>query len=191
MYNYSLKIVLSKFLLISGTSHWVCILIASNREVYYYDSVAPTHLANATILQIANIMHTNDSFIRVIRVPVQQQEGSKDCGLFAVAFAVAACMGRELSKVSFDQKKMRQHLVSCIESKKMIAFPERKVRHSCSKESTVIIDVHCSCRMPECFDDKMIECECCLSWYHYKCVTVIDEDGWKCNNCSALKINSS
>ena len=35
--------------------------------------------------------------------PVQQQSGSTDCGVFAVAFAYHAVIGDELESISFDK----------------------------------------------------------------------------------------
>ena len=43
--------------------------------------------------------------------------GGADCGLFAIAFAVAICFGMNPSKVIFIQEKMRRHLIQFLEKK--------------------------------------------------------------------------
>ena len=43
--------------------------------------------------------------------PVQQQNGSNDCGVFAIAFAVHAALGDDIRRLEFDQNQMRDHLL--------------------------------------------------------------------------------
>jgi len=43
----------------------------------------------------------------------QKQTGGMDCGLFAIAFAVALMFNLHPSKLKFNQQKMRSHLVEC------------------------------------------------------------------------------
>ena len=55
-------------------------------------------------------------------VKVHKQQGVKDCGLFAIAFATAICFKQELT-VPFNQKVMRQYLVQCFEKGACSPFP--------------------------------------------------------------------
>ena len=55
--------------------------------------------------------------------PVQQQTGSDDCGLFAIALAEVAARGGSMSSVKFDQAKMRQHFAECLQNGELTAFP--------------------------------------------------------------------
>ena len=49
--------------------------------------------------------------IQCIVLRVQKQQGSKDCGLFALAFATDIAHGKIVFK--YDQSKMRNHLYEC------------------------------------------------------------------------------
>ena len=55
--------------------------------------------------------------------PVQNQMGGADCGLFAIAFAVAICFGMKPSIVIFIQEKMRCHLIECLKNETFCNFP--------------------------------------------------------------------
>ena len=54
------------------------------------------------------------------------QTNGNDCGLFAVAFAMAICLGQALEDLHFNVKLMRSHLSSYLVEKKMKAFPSRR-----------------------------------------------------------------
>ena len=54
------------------------------------------------------------------------QNGSSDCGLFALATATALANGEEPGSCIFDQKQMRPHLIKCLEAGKAEGFPVRK-----------------------------------------------------------------
>ena len=55
-------------------------------------------------------------------VKVHKQQGVRDCGLFAVAFATAICFKQELA-VPFNQEVMSEHLVQCFEKGVCLPFP--------------------------------------------------------------------
>ena len=56
---------------------------------------------------------------------VQKQNGPKDCGLFAVAFAtILATEGNfETMLIRFDRDELRSHLCACLENQNIISFP--------------------------------------------------------------------
>ena len=51
-----------------------------------------------------------------------KQDGTADCGLFAIATCVSLASSGILPK-KFDQSKMREHLVECFENLNLIPFP--------------------------------------------------------------------
>jgi len=53
----------------------------------------------------------------------QKQTGGKDCGLFAIAFAVALVFNLNVSRFKFHQKMLRPHLVDCFTKGVMTPFP--------------------------------------------------------------------
>ena len=72
-----------------------------------------------------------------------------------------------------DQKKMRGHLVTCLEKPERVhsisdaVHTRKKMRRA--RDRNILIHSYCVCRMPEYFDYHMIACD---EWYHYKCVGI-------------------
>ena len=79
--------------IIHDDSHWVC---AANRrcrpwEVEIFDSLHKGKPSLTVKRQLATIMKTLHPKLTITMIHVQQQQGYNDCGLFAIAFAVALC----------------------------------------------------------------------------------------------------
>ncbi len=156
--------------------------------------MASIKLNEATLLQFANIVNTCKSHFEVERVTVQQQRGTADCGMFAVAFAISLCTGSDPVTLTFEQMKMRDHLLQCFEKRKITPFPlsQRKIvsRSLCTR-SLEKVNVYCVCRLPDFYGNMMIECELCHQWYHYECVDVKSVKNWKCEECFFLILFAS
>ena len=118
--------------------------------------------------QICAILKHEGTTVTVNKVPVQQQHGSMDCGLFAVANSVALCFGYEPNKLIFRQDKLRSHLVSCLESGNFTMFP-CDVNMRQKKTKTQKIRLYCICRRTH-DGSQMIRCTNCNEWFHRKCV---------------------
>ena len=75
--------------------------------------------------------------ILVSAMPMQQQTGSTDCGLFSIAAAVHACLGESEFDLSISQEDMRPHLPECFQQQKIAVFPSSKtnVKKSRSKQN--------------------------------------------------------
>ena len=85
-------------------------------------------------------------------VPVHQQEGSEDCGVFAIAlYAVELAFGGDLRAVIYRQERMCSHLESCLCEGKLSPFPRGKI----SERKFATIEVYCTCKLPESFDDMV------------------------------------
>jgi len=96
--------------------------------VHVMDSLALFSKMNqATVLQIARIysrtVPPSQSFFTIERLSVQQQDGTLDCGLFAVANAVEVCLNSNPVSAQYDQKKMRRHLEDCLNDETLRSFP--------------------------------------------------------------------
>ena len=50
-------------------------------------------------------------FIFLVNEKVQKQVGASGCGLFALAFAADLCHGLDPTNRSYDQAKIREHLI--------------------------------------------------------------------------------
>lgn len=58
--------------------------------------------------------------------PRQIQRGGLDSGLFAIAFAYDLASGNDPSQVTYDQSRMREHLVKCLENGLFEPFPRQR-----------------------------------------------------------------
>ena len=87
--------------------HWLCTSSCESGVVNVMDSMgASLNMNTTTLLQIATLYkpHKKEN-ITVKRLPVQQQRGHTDCGLFAIAFATELCICQQASveNVTFKQ----------------------------------------------------------------------------------------
>ena len=141
-------------------------------------------------IQLAECYQTlaTDRTLAVELPPAQTQQGGVDCGLFAIAFAYELADGNDPSDVSFDQGKMRQHLVQCLEKGRLEAFPRQLNTARFNKRQTYDIELFCYCSMPECWDD-MLQCELCEEWLHMTCegLKTAPEGEWLCSVCRPPK----
>ena len=97
-----------------------------------YDSLPSGTISAGLAEQLARIYghlegSIEDNGLTIHHVAVQKQEGTLDCGLFAIAFAYHAALGDDLQKVTFDQDKLRSHLVTYFESNCLSKFYFRKM----------------------------------------------------------------
>ena len=117
--------------------------------------------------------------------PVQQQQESYDCGLFAIAWAYHLLVGDSLNTLTLDQQKLRRHLVRCFEKKKLSRFP--KSRQETPRSEIVWVSVVASCYQcirPDSWND-MVQCDGCDRWYHMKCARIKKApfSDWHCKDC--------
>ena len=103
--------------------------------------------------------------------------GGSDCGVFAIAFAMAICNGQNPKELTFNISKMRRHLCDCLTDQLMRHFPatpQRQQHHRSCRTETV--QVYCRCRLQE--EGPMILCEGCDTWFHKTCDN-IPESAWE------------
>ena len=183
-----IKNYFKKYFIALGNSHWLCIVVnTATCVVEVMDSVS-SKLNEVTMLQIAKIVNTKKPSFKIVVLPVQQQQGSSDCGLFAISFATAFCNGSNVKSISFNQTKMRSHLLKCFQKRKIEPFPLylRNISKFC-KTCVSIVKVYCTCRLPDFYDETMIQCDSCSRWYHTKCVQIDGKsvDLWECMECGS------
>ena len=73
------------------------------------------------------------------------QEGSHDCGLFALVYITSICNGQDPAVLLYKQNAMRKHILKSIEDRVMTAFPtsaNRLPKASIRKN----IPVYCICQ---------------------------------------------
>ena len=109
----------------TGNCHWITSSSVGG-IVTVYDSLF-TNITKSTQNQLVMCYHKpGGSHLMKIELPqVQTQKGTKDCGLFAIAFSYEIASGNtNVCSVRFNQRKMRDHLIKSFEKQKMEAFPK-------------------------------------------------------------------
>lgn len=175
----------------TGAGHWVTVSsVGSHPVINIYDSKYSSTTSDLQE-QIASIVCSPYSTL-VLQFPnVSLQSGSSDCGLYAIAYATCLALGEDPTNYHFDQRCMRDHLVQCLESKKMKTFPilrERRRKMKNTIKAVENISIYCMCRMPE--SGKMISCTECGQWCHTACCNSVPSKAlqtssypWLCPNC--------
>jgi len=120
--------------------------------------------------QIAVFLCSKSKSITLQVQSTQRQRGNNDCALFAIAYAMDVSYGNDPSTLWYYQHKLREHLVTCLQSQKLIPFP---LRACCSsKPSLISVPIYCTCRLTEDKNDGMARCKKCLEWFHKSCETI-------------------
>ena len=73
--------------------------------------------------QIAALLATQHATINVKYMDAQMQSGSADCGIFTITFATTLADGEKLGGYYFDHSRMRKHLMHCLQTQCLSAFP--------------------------------------------------------------------
>ena len=61
--------------------------------------------------------------ITIVMKKLQRQDGSANCGLFAID-VMTLLAHKDPSAVTYDQNKMRRHLLECFSTKLVTPFPK-------------------------------------------------------------------
>ena len=169
----------------SGGSHWLAVstIGCPPSTVKVYDSLY-SELPTQTKEQICA---SPEPVINLIYFVVQKQQNGCDCGLFALAYATALCLGQNPQSLLFKQSVMRAHLLKCLEEEDMKPFPCKTVNRA-QKSKTGEIEIFCKCRTQE--GGRMVSCTGCGEWYHEECMPIPKQVWrknskykWYCGNC--------
>ena len=117
------------------------------------------------------------------------QNNSDDCGLYALANAVAEAFGIDPTMQEYDTELMRGHLIHCLEQNELSLFPARSRESSFAGgvRYSAYLKVFCTCQMPE--EGHYVICDKCKIWYHPSCegldINEIPESGisYFCKKC--------
>ena len=136
---------------------------------------------------LLNFQFALNSKLKVHFEPVLQQEGGIDCGVFSIANAYNAAMGKSAKDITYDSQQMRSHLQHCFEAKEWSTFPQTQnsaVIIRCNPKE-VTIELYCTCGLPETYDSQMVLCAECQKWFHLKCMKIKDipKGRWLCTTC--------
>ena len=174
-------------------NHWCVVSTVDcvSGVVNVYDSLYKS-VSAITIRLIATMVCSTASKLCIRMMDVEKQSNGSDCGVLAIAYAFDLCSGLNPCTVQFDPKRIRHHLVTCLESGHCVRFPVLGERRSTPARSTKTVELHCTCRMPEEKGDEMAECDSCHVWYHRHCMDIPSDvfEGeadthWECKACAA------
>ena len=93
----------------------------SGDEVAVYNSLF-TQLdaeTRGTIMKMFGLKRARE----IVMMPMQQQDGSTDCGLFAIATMTSLALDEDPSGITHKQVELRHHLLKCISEGKLTYFP--------------------------------------------------------------------
>ena len=126
-------------------------------------------------------------FLHLFYAFSQGQENGSDCGVFAIAFAMAICNTQNPEELKFHILKMRRCLFECLEDKQMHQLPSNQHQYCQTVCKTENVPVYCKCRLQE--EGNMICCEGCGTWYHSTCDNIpktawAKESTWLCSSCN-------
>ena len=149
-----------------------------------YDSLFQGKLTPSLEHQIAQLYScaAQNGMIKVKAVPMQQQTGSTDCGLFSIAAAVHVALGDSMADTSFAQEKLRDHLIHCFQQQQISFFPTAETS-SKNKLKHLFVHLYCTCLMPVSYNTRMIQCDRCEHWFHFGLNTKKSPSTWLCSAC--------
>ena len=162
-----------------GALHWVCSSVDMEGNVSLYDSMMTGRTSEELDVQLSLLYGSCSGELNVTFVPIQQQRGGADCGLFAAAVCLAVTNGDDPALVRWKQNRMRSHLSGCFNNELLTPFPTTESKILRSKMSThsrseFKIKLWCLCNLPSYAFANMVECPKCLNWYHKPCVEFVD-----------------
>ena len=124
LYQHTRKPVENELQIIhSRNNHWITAstVLSTPSCVDVYDSLFDNVDADTTKVIRELFGKSHIKFQKV-----QKQQGSDDCGLFAIAFAVSLAQKTNPSKICFIQSLMRSHLINCFQEGWFISFPAKR-----------------------------------------------------------------
>ena len=105
----------------NGKHHWLP-LSSFGGSIQIYDSLQ-MEVTESIKKQMRQLFSPDDGMPPYRLMKTQRQEGSNDCGLFAIANAIEIAGVNDPVDVVFEQAVMRNHLISCFESENLEPFP--------------------------------------------------------------------
>ena len=101
-----------------------------------------------------------------------RQNGGMDCGLFAIAMAASLCKNKDPTKLVYDQKMMRTHLLECLEAQDISELTHCVLLEQKPETYKVVTEnVYCLCRFPD-NNERMVECIIPKEWLHQTCQSI-------------------
>ena len=174
--------------------HWVCVtnfFSEDNHDVFVYDSLYSI-VSQDTVVQTSSLLrlHDNKEYINFyVRDFQNQSQGSRLCGLDAMAAATAACHGIDISDHILDENVLVNKLMESRNKKMPLLVPSVQTDMNNDVLAVKKMKLHCKCQRNK-RHGKMIKCSVCFNYFHLSCVGFVDDDiptsheCWVCSFCS-------
>lgn len=174
-----------------NSDHWVCatnIFSDEPTHIYIYDS-SYTTVQKSTIIQLSSLLRVLSEERDYITISVrrfkQQTLGTRLCGLYAVAVAIACCNGVDMSGYLFDETVLTTKLASNLSMASVEEVPALRTNDSIEVKKMETPMLFCLCQSRRTAD--MISCTICRSPYHRQCIQKsndvdVDDSQW-CGPC--------
>ena len=84
-------------------------------KMHVYDSMQPRSLTPAIIEQLCSLYGhlKKKNKLEIILPHVQKQQGTSDCGCFAISFSVSLMFGENPLELVYVQKELHYHIADC------------------------------------------------------------------------------
>ena len=160
---------------LKGGSHWLTLStmkLKSANEIKIFDS-AFTSMSFPTQQVVCQLLRDGPpkrgDKILLKFMDCAYQNNSDDCGLYAIANAVAEAFDIDPTTQEYDTELMCGHLIHCFEQNEMQLFPARSQNSSNidGVRFSAYLKIFCTCQMPE--DGQYVICDKCSIWYHPEC----------------------
>ena len=148
---FSFLYIAVQIFFVEERQHWITTAMI-NGEVYLFDCLFNGTLTPSAELQIAQLykplIGLNGLLVSV--VPIQQQQGTNNCGLFSIAAAYHTAVRSDIGLLTFNESRLRAHLIKCFEQKKLTRFPQsKKLCVTRPPSQNFVIVVYCPCKKPD------------------------------------------
>ncbi|CAH1251049.1 PKD1L3 [Branchiostoma lanceolatum] len=175
----------------SDNMHWV-LSSYTDGQVCLYDSlgVAMTKSLQIQLCQSYAAFADHEANVLAVLLPeVQRQWNADDCGLYAIAWAVDIAEGQDVSRVVYDDRKMRSHLQMCFKEGNLTPFPRLTSRRKRVGPTMVHqITLVCHCEQGGRLG-RMERCRACRRIFHVSCLATSPPWSyrtctWVCGECA-------
>ena len=101
----------------TGAAHWLRIstIGCEDSQVDILDSLY-TNLLTKASEQVAALLTSKLSSLKLSHLDVAKQRGGNDCGCYGIAFAEAFSRGENPVMLDFEQSEMCSHLLPCLKN---------------------------------------------------------------------------
>ena len=110
-----------------NNSHW---LLSSSLggSIQIYDSLSSgINISHDLKSQITLLYSPDGASVSTDVINVHQQQGSTDCGLFAIGFAIDLLSGNDVTTITYNQSEFRKHLIANFENGMLTPFPKTRL----------------------------------------------------------------